>query len=249
MDGCQLQLLESIRNMLPDVTLLGHAKISLQKENLELKVRLHELTRELAEAKADLARKASELKYANTRIRELESSLKRKISVRKPVLTFSDSSDSSDLTELQKPQPKPKPKAKAKPPESDSPPPQPKPRVKTKKLSLIPQRSPLPDILTKITATEPDKMVPLVRSILCEHHPSLSAMRKFYMTLLNSAYVKLMTLRSQSPEIKPLLSFIYLFSERVAPKVHTTFMSKISGNQDLKSFLLIYRDIWNLEEE
>lgn len=243
--------------MLPDVTLLGHAKISLQKENLALKMRVNELTRELAEAKADLARKSSELKYANSRVRELESSLKRKISVRRPVLTFSDSSDSSDLTELQKPQPKPKPtpkpkpkpEPKSKPSESDSPPPQSKPRAKTKKISLIPQRSPLPDILTKITATEPGKMVPLVHSILCEHHPSLSAMRRFYMTLLNSAYVKLLTLHSESPEIKPLLSFIYLFSERVAPKVHATFMSKIAGNRDLKSFLLIYRDIWDLGEE
>ena len=230
----EVEVLESLMSMLPDVTRLGTENVALKKENKDLRARIAELERSLAEAQADVLRKTSELKHANMRIRDLESSLKRKPAPPKPSepRPLSESEELALSDELFE----------------DTPPPERPPRPRVKRLSLLPQRSTIPDVIARISSTAPENMGALVNSLLCEQHPSVLAMKKFCTNLLNSAYVKLLTLKRGSPEVRNYLAFIAHFSERVSPKVFATFTSKIAPNTELASFVRACRDLCELDD-
>ena len=231
----EVEVLASIRSMLPDVTRLGTENVALKKENKNLHARIAELERSLAEAQADVLRKTSELKHANMRIRDLESSLKRKTAPPKPA----------------EPRPPSEPEEISLSDElfEDILPPERPPRPRVKKVSLLPQRSTIPDVIARIGSTAPENMGALVNSLLCEQHPSVLSMKKFYTNLLNSTYVKLLTLKRESPEVRNYLAFIAHFSERVSPKVYANFTSKIAPNTELASFVRAYRDLCELDDD
>lgn len=236
--GAEIEVLQSIRAMLPDITKLGNEKVQIQRENEDLRARIDELERLLAEARSEVSRKTSELKHANLRIRELESLLKRKpvapTPVRPPPPSEPEEVDlSDDLFD-----------------DSDEPPSPTERQVRPryKKMSLLPPRSTIPDLIARIGDTSPDNMGPLITSVLCEQHPSVIAMKKFYTNLLNSTYVKLLTLKRDSPDVKSYLAFIARFSERVSPKVFSTFTAKIAANADIASFVRAYREVCELDD-
>lgn len=231
-------VLSGILEKLPSINKLGQDKLELMKENTALKSENNDLKKLVRSLRERLQIVEADLRLANIKIRELEQThvpdrvpiitqprRSRVIEEEKPVCV--DSEPEIVITE-----------SFFDIDDSDSPPEE-KVRPRKKRISLLPKKTTITEVMSMIESTETSNMHELVKTLLYQQCPSIYGMKRFFTDCLNTAYMQLTTIDRDDEKVEKLVTFIIVLSRRVSRTIYECFMQKISSDAELKSRAVI----------
>ena len=238
-------VLVGIMEKLPSINKLGQEKLQLQRENMALKAENSQLKRlvkslqeqlEIAQADLRLAhlksqenscmavdvlvpKRRSVAQYPKQELRQEDEAEKSPDIDEDPLMTeILDDSFFIDIDDE---------------PEKQTP-------VRKKKLSVLPKKMEVSDVLTNIERMENSTEISgLISTLLCQQYPSIYNMKRFFTDCLNFAYGKLLTMSRTDPQVERIVIFIVTLSRRVSRPTYERFMNNISRDTELKTTAMI----------
>jgi hypothetical protein len=241
MDPASPILLDLLQR-LPDITQLGQENVMLKKQIFELQERVHSLESENSQLKRQMTSLETKCRIANMNTRESSPEPRKLRHSARPHFTPSPPSP---------PPPTFEDDTFAPPPDlSDNDdllfdlnmPPVQRP-IKQKLASVLPARPTIASVVQSITRTEPEMVHLITREVLSAKFPSMQAMKKFCIDLMNTVFATILASNRQSDELSSLVTFLVLFAKQTSWIVYENFMERIAGDPELKSIALTYAEI------
>lgn len=245
-------VLAGIMEKLPSINKLGQEKLQLQRENVALKAENNQLKRlvkslqeQLEIAQADL--RLAQLKFQESSCPAVDVPVPKRRTVDrhpKPAESHQEEVEADISAEVDED------------PlldeilgdsffddmddEAESHPATKQPPVRKKKLSLLPKKMEISEVLASIERMESSAEIPaLISTLLCQQYPSVYNMKRFFTDCLNFAYGKLLTIRKTDPQVERIVVFIVTLSRRVSRSIYEHFMHNISRDTELKTTAMI----------
>jgi hypothetical protein len=122
-------------------------------------------------------------------------------------------------------------------------------RARPKRQSALPPRSTIPSIISALAETEPSRVHEIVSSVLLEPYPSIRAMRKYCVDLLNSVFTRILGTEKGKVEIQSYVAFIVQLAKKVSWIVYEQLMERIGEDPELREAALHGEDIADEEED
>ena len=107
----------------------------------------------------------------------------------------------------------------------------------TKKVSLLPTPQMLPELLEDVKKSELHEIHLIVTRILATSFPSMTAMKEYYVNILNSYALTLRKIPLSSPDIHQIATFFVTFANRVSPSALENFKKTLTNHKELLSLI------------
>lgn len=107
----------------------------------------------------------------------------------------------------------------------------------TKKVSLLPTPQMLPELLEDVKKSELHEIHLIVTRILATSFPSMTAMKEYYVNILNSYALTLRKIPLSSPDIHQIATFFVSFANRVSPSALENFKKTSTNHKELLSLI------------